>query len=94
MRIRYYSKGKFYLIQCPAGTRVVRSSAESVSDAADSHDHLVVPSRGQDIAIPSDPPELLPLLAESVGSDSRWLGNRCPTRIWRAPFARTAKRTT
>jgi hypothetical protein len=45
-------------------------SAESgptraVPDRADSHDILVVPFRGQEIAIPTDPPELLPLLAES-----------------------------
>jgi hypothetical protein len=65
MRIRHYSNGKFYLIRCLDGTRVVRSSAHSVSDSADSHDTVVVPFRGQEITIPADPPELLPLLAES-----------------------------
>jgi hypothetical protein len=58
MRVRVYSQGKFYLIECPEGTRAVR-------DAAKLHDSLVVPFEGQEIAIPSDPPELLPLLAES-----------------------------
>ena len=29
------------------------------------HDHLVVPLNGKEIRIPADPPELLPLLAES-----------------------------
>ena len=65
MRIRVYSKGKFYLIECPEGTRVVRCVVLSDPDSADSHDLLVVPFEGQEIAIPTDPPELLPLLAES-----------------------------
>ena len=65
MRIRHYSKGKFYLIECPDGTRVVRCAAQSAPDTADSHDLLVVPFRGQELTIPADPPELLPLLAES-----------------------------
>ena len=65
MRIRVYSKGKFYLIECPDGTTVVRCAVHSVPARADSHDLLVVPFRGQAIAIPADPPELLPLLAES-----------------------------
>jgi hypothetical protein len=59
MRVRVYSEGRFYLIECPEGTRVVHCEAE------DSHDGLVVPFEGEEIAIPSDPPELLPLLAES-----------------------------
>ena len=65
MRIRVHSKGRFYLIQCPMGTKVVRRAVESVPDSADSHDLLIVPFRDQELAIPSDPPELLPLLAES-----------------------------
>ena len=65
MRIRVHSKGRFYLIQCPGGTRVVRRALESVPDSEDSHDLLIVPFRDQELAIPSDPPELLPLLAES-----------------------------
>jgi hypothetical protein len=56
MTIRVYANGKFYLIECPDGSRVVR---------ADLHDVLVFPFEGQPISIPSDPPELLPLLAES-----------------------------
>ena len=58
MRVRVYSNGRFYLIECPGGTRVVRHAAEP-------HDHLIVPFGGQELAIPSDPSELLPLLAES-----------------------------
>jgi hypothetical protein len=65
MQIRHYSKGKFYLIDCPDGTRIVRFSALSVPDSADSHDRLLVTFEGQEIAIPADPPELLLLLAES-----------------------------
>ena len=65
IRIRHYSKGKFYLIECPDGTKVVRCALQSASDSTDSHDHLVVPFRGQELVIPADPPELLPLLADA-----------------------------
>jgi hypothetical protein len=65
MRIRHYSKGKFYLIQCPHGTRVVRCSAQTVPDGAESRDRLLVPFDGREIPIPADPPELLPLLADA-----------------------------
>jgi Zn ribbon nucleic-acid-binding protein len=61
MQVRVYSAGKFYLIECPEGTRVVRHAGES----SEPNDLLVVPFEGQEIAIPGDPSELLPLLAES-----------------------------
>ena len=57
MRVRHYAQGKFYTIECPQGTEVVRRS--------DSTDHLLVPLNGQAIRIPADPPELLPMLAET-----------------------------
>jgi hypothetical protein len=60
MRIKHFSKGKFYLIECPPGSRVIRCSGHS-----DGHDVLVVPFEGREIRIPADPAELLPLLAES-----------------------------
>jgi hypothetical protein len=65
MQIRLYSSGKFYLIQCPDGALVLRSTLPSVLGALGSHDVLVVPFKGEEIKIPSDLPELLPLLAES-----------------------------
>lgn len=65
MQIRLFSKGKFYLIGCPPGTRVVRCSEQSAPVDRDGHDLLVVPFDGQEICIPFDPSELLPLLAES-----------------------------
>ena len=65
MRIKHFSKGKFYVIHCPQGTRVVRCSAQPALVEPDGHDHLVVPFEGREIRIPTDPPELLPLLAES-----------------------------
>jgi LSD1 subclass zinc finger protein len=57
MRIRHYAQGKFYTIECPDGSSVVRRQG--------SDDHLMVPLNGQEFRIPADPPELLPLLAES-----------------------------
>jgi hypothetical protein len=60
MRIKHYSKGKFYRIECPAGTRVIRYWGHP-----DGHDALIVPFEGREICIPADPAELLPLLAES-----------------------------
>ena len=65
MRIKHFSKGKFYVIRCPQGTRVVRCSAQPAPVERDGHDHLVVPFEGREIRIPADPSELLPLLAES-----------------------------
>jgi hypothetical protein len=69
MRVRVYSGGKFYLIQCPDGTRVVRDDVQDI---------LVVPFDGQEIAIPSDPPELLPLLAESGRAGLSQVGEPVP----------------
>ena len=65
MPIRVHSKGKFYLIECPKGTRVERCSARTAFDSADAPDRLLVPFDGREIPITADPPELLPLLAES-----------------------------
>jgi len=81
MRIRVYSKGKFNLIECPDGARVVRCSARSVPDGADSHDHLIVPFGGQEIAIPIDPPELVPLLADSGRCGLSLLGGPEPDTL-------------
>jgi predicted RNA-binding Zn-ribbon protein involved in translation (DUF1610 family) len=78
MQIRLYSKGKFYLIECPDDTTVVRCLAPSVRDGADSHDLVVVPFRGQAIAIPADPPELLPQLAESGRCGLSLVGDPVP----------------
>jgi ribosomal protein S27E len=59
MRIRCHAQGKFYKIQCPEGTRVVRRSEDIP------HDVLLVPFNGRELRIPTDPPELLPMLAEA-----------------------------
>lgn len=64
MRVRCHSQGKFYSIECPPGTRLVRASDALDADVAE-HDHLIVPLNGKMIRIPAEPPELLPLLAES-----------------------------
>jgi predicted RNA-binding Zn-ribbon protein involved in translation (DUF1610 family) len=65
MRVRQYAQGKFYTIECPEGTRVVRRPAQPADGDAPRHDHLVVPLDGGEIRIPAEPPELLPLLTES-----------------------------
>jgi predicted RNA-binding Zn-ribbon protein involved in translation (DUF1610 family) len=65
MRIKHYSQGKFYTFECPKGTRVVRRSDQTSNSKTVVHDHLVVPFQGQILNNPADPPELLPLLAES-----------------------------
>lgn len=71
MRVRVYSEGKFCLIECPEGTTVVR-------DAAETHDRLLVPFQRQELTIPSDPSELLPLLAESGRFGLSLVGGRRP----------------
>ena len=62
MQVKHHAQGKFYVIECPEGTRLVRRSEDP---AAEPCDHLVVPLNGEEVRIPADPPELLPLLAES-----------------------------
>ncbi len=88
MRVKHHAQGKFYVIQCPEGTRVVRRSDLAANGEAVLHDHLVVPLNGKQVRIPTEPPELLPLLAESgkfgitlVGEpepDVRLAGVVCP----------------
>jgi ribosomal protein S27E len=65
MRVRHYAQGKFYTIQCPEGTRVVRRTDQTADGEEILHDLLVVPLKGREIRIPADPPELLPMLAET-----------------------------
>jgi hypothetical protein len=64
MQVRCYAQGKFYTILCPEGTRLVRGKGRPGGKLAE-HDHLIVPLKGKTIRIPAEPPELLPLLAES-----------------------------
>src|SRR4051812_48359832 len=88
MRIRHFAQGKSYTIECPDGTRVVRNSTFRASGKPGPCDGIVVPFGGREIPIPADPPELLPLLAESgrcglamVGEpepDVRLAGRSCP----------------
>lgn len=54
MWLKCHSQGKFYTIECP---EVVRISG--------SVDHFIVPLNGTMIRIPADPPELLPMPAET-----------------------------
>ena len=70
MRIRVYSNGKFYLIECPAGTRVVRANL---------HDLLVVPSRVRKSRYRLIRRNCCRSWLNRVGAGSRWLASRCPT---------------
>ena len=88
MRIKHYARGKFYQIDCPEGSRVVRHAEGQAPRDAATPDRLVVPFHGREISIPAEPEELLPLLAESgrcglamVGKpqpDARLEGASCP----------------
>ncbi len=88
MRVKHHAQAKFYTIEYPEGTRVVRRSDLPADGEAVPHDHLVVPMNGKEVRIPADPPELLPLLAETekfgitlVGEpvpDVRLAGVVCP----------------
>ena len=87
MRVRCHAQGRFYTINCPEGTRIVRA-ADVLGDEVANIDHLIVPLKGKAIRIPADPPELLPLFAETgnfgvtlVGEpepDVRLAGASCP----------------
>ncbi|MDR3632519.1 MAG: hypothetical protein P4L84_01715 [Isosphaeraceae bacterium] len=65
MRIKHYAWGKFYHVECPNGTTVIRRSDQLGSSGEFLPDIILVRFKGRDIPVPSDPPELLPLLAES-----------------------------
>src|SRR5689334_15855710 len=65
MRIKHFSKGKFYLIKCPGSTRVIRCWGQPALLDPGEHDLLIVPFEGREIRIPADPSELLPMLAEA-----------------------------
>jgi hypothetical protein len=88
MRVRHYAQGKFYTIQCPEGTRIVRRKDQPADGEAVQDAHMIVPLNGQEVRIPADPSELLAMLAETghfgvslVGepvSDERLSGVACP----------------
>ena len=88
MHVKHYAMGKCYRIACPEGSRLVRRSDLPAPGGNPHHDVIIVPFEGQDIPIPADPPELLPLLAEAgrcglalVGEpepDARLAGVACP----------------
>ena len=65
MRIKHYAGGKFYPIDCPEGTAIVRQSDRLDRTGAFLPDLVVVRVKGRDIPIPTEPPDLLPMLAES-----------------------------
>jgi hypothetical protein len=88
MLVKHHAQGKFYLIDCPEGSRIIRRSDRIAPGGGFLLDLIVVPFRGKDIPIPADPPALLPLLAEVgrcglslVGEpmpDFRLAGVACP----------------
>jgi hypothetical protein len=45
MRVRRHAQGKFYTIECPEGTRIVRAAGRPESGSVH-HDHLIVPLGG------------------------------------------------
>jgi ribosomal protein S27E len=65
MLVRHYSQGKWYRIECPEGSRIERQSDQAGPGGGHPPDRLIVPWGGEEIAIPAEPVELLPLLAES-----------------------------
>jgi Zn ribbon nucleic-acid-binding protein len=65
MLVRHYSQGKWYRIVCPEGSRVERQSDQAGPGGGQPQDRLIVPWVGEEIVIPAEPAELLPLLAES-----------------------------
>jgi hypothetical protein len=88
MLVKHHAQGKFYLIACPEGSRIIRRSDRIAPGGGFLPDLIVVPFGGKEIAIPADPPALLPLLAEAgrcglslVGEpipDFRLAGVACP----------------
>ena len=81
MRIKHFSKGKFYLIACPPGTRVIRCWRQPAPVDPGDHDLLMVPFEGREIRIPAEPSELLPLLAEAGLCGLSLIGGPEPTMM-------------
>jgi hypothetical protein len=79
MLVRHHAQGKFYTIECPEGTRAVRRSG----GGPDLIDHLLVPLDGEMVRMPADPPELLPMLAETGNFGVRLAGDPVPD-VWLA----------
>ncbi len=75
MRVKHHAQGKFYVIECPEGTRLVRRSEDTHATPCD---HLVVPLNGKEVRIPADPPELLPMLAETGNFGVTLVGESVP----------------
>jgi hypothetical protein len=46
MRVKHHAQGKFYVIECPEGTRLVRRSEDAQATPCD---HLVVPPNGRQV---------------------------------------------
>jgi hypothetical protein len=65
MRIRYHIGGRIYLIEAPPGSRVGRGRGIPGDGRRPRGDSLLVPWKGRMVAVPEDPPELLPLLADA-----------------------------
>jgi ribosomal protein S27E len=78
MRVRYNAQGKFYTIECPEGTRVVHLSQQPGEGEAVLHDDLIVPLKSQQFHIPADPPELLPMVAETGNFGVSLVGEPVP----------------
>ena len=88
MYLKHYAMGKFYRIACPDWSRLVRRSDIPTPGGNSHHDVVIVPFEGREVAIPADPAESLPLLAEAgrcglalVGEpepDARLAGVACP----------------
>src|SRR4051794_11456493 len=74
MHVRHYAQGKWYQIKCPEGSRVKRQSDQAGPGGGPPQDRLIVPWGDEEIAIPAEPEELLPLLAESGRSGLSLLG--------------------
>jgi hypothetical protein len=65
MLVTHHAQGKFYLIACPEGSRIIRRSHRIAPGGGFLPDLFVVPFGEKEVSIPADPPALLPLLAEA-----------------------------
>ena len=87
MLVKHYAKGKFYRIALPEGSRLVRRSGRLT------HDVVIVPYEGREIAIAADPPETAPAagrIRAVRARDRRRAGARCQVGGHRLPRLRRA----
>lgn len=78
MWVTHDAQGEYYEIAHPEGTRLVRCPDQHADGQPIGSDHRIVSLKGEHLPIPSQPPELLSLLAETGNFGISLVGGPVP----------------